>query len=99
MQAIRLIATYTIKEDQRDALLAALQENVRASRQEAGNISFEVYEDTTHPHTLYLVEDWQSAKAIEHHRTTPHFATFMERIANLMENRKAKLMTHLPIND
>ena len=99
MQSIRLIATHTAKEGQREALLAALEKNVLGSRQEPGNITFEVFEDTTTPGVFYLIEDWRSMEAIEAHREAPHFKEYMAQSANFLAQRVALFSTHIPLGE
>lgn len=99
MQAIRLIATHTAKPGQREALLAALKKNVLGSRKEAGNITFEVFEDTTTAGVFHLIEDWRSMEAIEAHREAPHFKEYMAQAENFLAERVATYTTHIPFTE
>lgn len=99
MKSIRLIATHTAKPQQREALLAALEKNVRESRKEPGNVSFEVFEDITTPGIFYLIEDWRNKEAIEAHRESSHFKEYMQEAQNFLEQRTAVYASHVSMND
>lgn len=70
---IKVIAEFFIKETELDSVLKKLKPAVAATRNELGNVSYEVFQDTDDPTHLTFVEGWQSKDVLDKHMTTPHF--------------------------
>jgi quinol monooxygenase YgiN len=50
------------------------------SRQEAGCISYRLYEDTERPNEFVFVEEWEDSEALQQHFATSHVREFMQAI-------------------
>ena len=70
--------------DRRGALIRIGQTVAEASRQEAGCISYRVYEDTERETEFVFVEEWESREALQRHFTTPHVREFMQAIRDTL---------------
>jgi quinol monooxygenase YgiN len=57
-------------------LLEAIKACVDATRQEPGNVSYDLYEDVSDPLKLTFIETWKSQAAIDAHNSSAHFQTF-----------------------
>ncbi len=66
--------------DKREALIRIGQQVARASREEAGCIAYQLYEDTEVPNRFVFIEEWESDEALRRHFATPHIAEFMRAI-------------------
>jgi quinol monooxygenase YgiN len=66
--------------DRREELIRIGQAVAAASRQEAGCISYRVYEDTEQPNEFVFVEEWDSEEALQQHFGTEHIGQFMRAI-------------------
>jgi quinol monooxygenase YgiN len=66
--------------ENRDALVRIGQAVAAASREEAGCISYRIYQDTELEHEFVFVEEWESREALESHFATSHIREFMEAI-------------------
>jgi quinol monooxygenase YgiN len=66
--------------DKRDALVRIGEAVAAASRNEAGCISYRLYEATDLENEFVFVEEWQSDEALQLHFATPHIAEFMQAI-------------------
>jgi quinol monooxygenase YgiN len=66
--------------DKRAELVRIAQRVAAASRQEAGCISYRIYEDTELANDFVFVEEWESSEALEQHFGTAHIAEFMQAI-------------------
>jgi len=64
----------------RDALVRAGQAVAAASREEAGCISYRMYEDTERENEFVFVEEWESDEALKAHFGTSHIREFMQAI-------------------
>ena len=66
--------------DRRGALIQIGQAVAKASRQEAGCISYRLYQDTERENEFVFVEEWESDSALQRHFATPHIREFMQAI-------------------
>ena len=73
MSKITIVAQLVVKKEFRQELIKLCEELVPASRAEAGNSSYDLYEDLHDPQVLTVLELWNSEKAIEEHNASPHF--------------------------
>jgi quinol monooxygenase YgiN len=75
-----IIAHVTTKAEYKDELMKAFEKVVEGTRQEAGNISYDLYVDTSNPLKFTIVEQWKSQDAINIHNETSHFKEFVKAI-------------------
>ena len=73
MSKVTIVAKLVVKKEYREELLTLCKELVPASRGEAGNSYYDLYEDLQNPQIFTILELWNSEKAIEEHNATPHF--------------------------
>ena len=66
--------------DKRDALIRIGQTVAAASRQEAGCISYRLYENTETQNEFVFIEEWESREALQRHFATSHINEFMRAI-------------------
>jgi autoinducer 2-degrading protein len=64
--------------------LAATQVNARASLGEPGVLRFDVIQDQADPAHVVLVEVYRDEQASAAHKTTPHYATWRDAVAEMM---------------
>lgn len=73
---VYVIATLIVKPEAKADLFAAAKDAIAATRQEKGNISYELFESTTNPNKLVFVEEWESADNLAPHSKSEHMRTF-----------------------
>jgi quinol monooxygenase YgiN len=74
------------KEDELRRDLAAL---VEPSRNEDGNLRYDLFEDREDPGCFVFVEEWSSVEAqIQHHEYGPHIQNFHTNGVSNIENRE-----------
>ncbi len=78
------------KEDELRALLMSL---VEPSRNEAGCLTYDLYE--TEDGDFLIVETWENADYLEGHKTTDHFLNFKELGPDLIEDKMSESLTLL----
>ena len=66
--------------DRRAALIGVGQAVASASREEAGCISYRLYEDVERTNEFVFVEEWESRDALQQHFATEHVGEFMRAI-------------------
>ncbi len=78
---ITIIAERFVKEEHLEQFLENAALLVEASRQEEGNLSYDLLEDLEDPCHLTYVERWEDEKAIAYHNASPHFTHFVPLLA------------------
>lgn len=71
--AVTVVAAFHIKPDHQDTALPVIAACVKASRQEATNLSYTCRRDFDDPSHFVFIEQWQSMAAIHEHEKLPHF--------------------------
>ena len=73
---IYVVATLTARPDKRAELIEAAKLCIAETRNEAGNIAYDMHESVTDPDRLVFVEQWQDVGALEPHRKSEHMRAF-----------------------
>ncbi|PWK13339.1 putative quinol monooxygenase [Tumebacillus permanentifrigoris] len=77
-------AYLTVNPSQREEFLEKAKRVVTGTQAEAGNISYQLYEDAEQPNTFVILEKWQDQAAVAHHQQTAHFIQFNQDAAGLL---------------
>ena len=80
---IRLNVFIRVKEEKREALLAAAKELVTASQKDKGCIAYDVFESATHHDVLMICETWKDAESLDAHEKAAHFITLVPKLQEL----------------
>jgi quinol monooxygenase YgiN len=75
-----IIANVTAKAEYKDELMKAFEKVIEGTRKETGNISYDLYVDTSNPLKFTIVEIWKSQDAINIHNKTDHFKEFVKAV-------------------
>ncbi len=75
---IYLIATLTIKPGSLNAIREAVMPCIEGTRNEPGNILYDLHQSQTDENTLVFVEKWKDRAALDNHFTEPHFLAWRE---------------------
>ncbi|GIP23096.1 putative quinol monooxygenase [Paenibacillus sp. J22TS3] len=59
--------------------LESVQELIKSSRAEAGNVSYQLLKDTDQDNTYLMVEQWKDQEAVEAHNASSHFQAFVAK--------------------
>jgi len=73
-----------VQPERLDEFIAATLANARASQQEPGVVRFDVIQDQADPAHVVLVEVYRDDEASAAHKTTAHYATWRDAVADLM---------------
>ncbi|HWV97119.1 MAG TPA: putative quinol monooxygenase [Xanthobacteraceae bacterium] len=87
---IYVVATLTVKPEMRAELIAGAKDCIAATRQEPGNIAYDMHESVSDPTKMVFVEQWENAEALVPHRQTAHMKAF-GRIAAKCLSAPAKI--------
>ncbi|WP_368490908.1 putative quinol monooxygenase [Clostridium sp. BJN0013] len=88
---IKIVAKNILKKDQREKFIKLAEELIEKSRQEAGCISYGLFEDINDNSILTFIEEWEDSKAIEKHNNTEHFKRIIPLLAELRVDKKSNL--------
>ena len=80
---ITIVARCSVKADKVEDLVELALDLVKASRSEAGNVSYDFYADLADPAKFTFVEIWKDQAAIDLHNATPHFRGFVDKAGPL----------------
>lgn len=83
-KTIRLNVFYTLNEDADAAAAKAAGDSlVAASRNDAGCISYDMFESVTTPRRFIIVETWENDSVLDIHSNAPHFKHFVPQLQAL----------------
>ncbi|TCN20479.1 putative quinol monooxygenase [Mesobacillus foraminis] len=77
-------AVFHIDPAKKDRFLEEIQPLIAASREEEGNISYQLQKDTEREHVYMMVEVWQDQQAVESHNSTEHFTKFVAQAKDFL---------------
>ncbi len=78
---IVVIARAKIRPQMRDGFLGAAAICVEASRKEAGNIAYDVYESATEANSFVVLERWKTHEENRAHLQSAHTQDFLRAMA------------------
>ena len=73
-----------VRPERVDAFREAVLRNARNTRQEPGNVRFDVLQQEQDPARFTLYEVYRSADDFAAHQKTPHYLEWRETVANWM---------------
>ncbi len=77
---VRVIATLQAKAGFEAAVSEAVHDILEPSRQELGNLQYDLHRDLEKPGTFVFFERWASSEALDKHNETVHFQQFVSRL-------------------
>ncbi|KEK22178.1 putative quinol monooxygenase [Bacillus gaemokensis] len=72
-------AVFQVAPAKQQAFLEEIQPLINGSREEKGNVSYDLYKDTEKENVYTMVEVWQGAEAVASHNASEHFTSFVEK--------------------
>lgn len=91
-----LIVKWRIKESETPGILSLLEELVEKTRNEAGNISYNIYQSVENANELILHERYVDSDAVESHKASEHYKkTVLEQIIPNLEIREINILKKL----
>jgi len=88
--------TVKVKPGHEDDFIAASRENARGTRQEAGNVRFDVLRGEEDKSQFFLYEAYRTKEDFASHQQTPHYLRWRDAVKDWMaEPRKGVRHTSL----
>lgn len=80
---IKVVAKFLIKKEKVDEVRSITKELIDQTREEDGNLSYELYQDIDNPQIFSFIEEWQSKEALEAHMGTDHFKKALPELESI----------------
>ena len=74
---IVLLAKSVLLEGKQQDFIAVAEKLVKATREEPGCLYYDLVQDVSDDKTFYFVEKYQDEAAVEAHKNSEHFQTFV----------------------
>lgn len=75
----------SVKEDLKNQYESFIDELVKGSRAEPGNLSYNHFKKIGASNEYEIIEHWKDADAVEFHNNTPHFQKFLKGINDFLD--------------
>ncbi|MBE2896423.1 (4S)-4-hydroxy-5-phosphonooxypentane-2,3-dione isomerase [Pasteurellaceae bacterium HPA106] len=85
-----MLVEINIKEGKEEEFLEVFSRNHYGTRNEKGNVRFDVLRDPDVPTRFYAYEVYQNEQALEAHRTTEHYKRCIKELEPLMSKPRSK---------
>ncbi|WP_455639901.1 putative quinol monooxygenase [Parabacteroides sp.] len=79
-----IVCRVLVKEGQEAAFTAVAKTLVEATRQEAGNISYNLYQSPFDPQSFIFYEEYKDDDAFNFHANSDHFKAFANAIPDML---------------
>ena len=80
---IKVVAKFEVEPDRIGEFKQIASELIDETRQEEGNISYELYQNNKNEQILTFIEEWKNQKALETHMETNHFRTALPKFQKI----------------
>ena len=74
---ITIVAQCIIRKEAIDEFLKCTEPLLKASKSEAGNVSYDLYADLSASDKFTFIEVWKDQNAIDEHNASDHFKAFV----------------------
>lgn len=82
-EPVKMIARFTARPEQQQALRKTLQALIEPTRREQGCLRYELWHNQSNPMDFTFVEEWTSEAALEAHLRTPHIEALFKTLLEL----------------
>ena len=89
---ILINAIFDVKETEFENFLADINKLIDSSKQEAGCLSYELFQSTTSENRFVMIENWAAQAAVEQHNQNPDLIAFAQNVGNYVS---AKPVLHV----
>lgn len=80
---IRINCMVDVTPQTRNAVIALSKELVDSSKNDAGNISYDLMESATDPSKMMILETWENQPSLDKHSASAHFTRLVPQIQKL----------------
>ncbi|MEB9682746.1 antibiotic biosynthesis monooxygenase [Bacillus thuringiensis serovar pingluonsis] len=73
-------ATFQVDPEKQQTFLEEVQPLLHGSREESGNVSYDLYKNVEKENVYTMVEVWKDEGAVASHNTSEHFTSFVSKV-------------------
>lgn len=77
-------AVFQVDGEKQGEFLEEIKPLIAASREESGNISYDLCKDTEKENVFIMVEVWKDAEAVASHNQSEHFTAFVKKAPHFL---------------
>ncbi|RLM27098.1 antibiotic biosynthesis monooxygenase [Brenneria alni] len=92
---IRIVASLQAKAEFIEAVTTAVKQVVAPSRQEPGNLQYDLHEEIDKPGAFVFFERWKNQAVLTEHNQTEHFRRLVSQLEGKTEEMDVKLLKYL----
>lgn len=92
---IRIVASLQAKAEFIDDVTAAVKAAVAPSRQEAGNLQYDLHQEIDKPGAFVFFERWKNQTAVTEHEQSAHFKRLISSLEGKTDASTIKLLNYL----
>lgn len=85
---IAICAPIVLKEGSLEQALEAVTPMIEKSREEPGNISYQLFQSIDDPNMVMFIEMWKDSDAIEQHGATEHYKQGLASVSEFVAEPK-----------
>ena len=82
---VAVSSRFVVKPEKREEFIKLAAEATKQTRNEPGNLSYNVYEETTYPNSFIFFEEWKSRGSLDKHLATPYAKSIVDQFSELVE--------------
>ncbi|MDR2948307.1 MAG: putative quinol monooxygenase [Dysgonomonas sp.] len=86
MTELKIVAVIVVKAAFQSELEKVFHTVVDETRKEAGNVSYDLHQDTKNPLKYTILEVWKSQDAIDEHNESAHFKAFVAAVEGKVDS-------------
>ncbi|MFP7479344.1 putative quinol monooxygenase [Terribacillus saccharophilus] len=77
-------ARMSVEPEKREEFLQEIEAVMQGSQAEAGNNSYDLFQDPKDANSFVMVENWKDMEAVQAHNTSSHFQKFSEAAKKML---------------
>ncbi|MGB3815014.1 MAG: antibiotic biosynthesis monooxygenase [Shinella sp.] len=93
------MVSISVKQGHAAEFLEAFRINYEGTRQEPGNLRFDVLRNPEDDHSFTIYEVFKSSAALDEHRKTPHYQECVRRIDPILAGPRTKTFYNAEMAD
>ncbi len=86
MTELKIVAVIVVKAAFQSEMEKVFHTVVDETRKEAGNVSYDLHQDTKNPLKYTILEVWKSQDAIDEHNESAHFKAFVAAVEGKVDS-------------
>lgn len=97
-ESLKIVAIVEAQPAHSDTLLGEFKTLVAKSREEAGNIRYDLHQSVENPNVLVFEEHWRDQAAVDAHNGSAHFQKFLKAIEGTTDKVQVVVMKDVTDN-